>query len=152
MRQKIRGLAAGKRVLCIEATLRGSGGAGAEAVAAAAGSCESVTCVKADVTWAERNFALNALQASRHSFQRQLDASNYELIIIMLPAAPDEIIQRARALLTEGGVLYAVVREHQRLQRHHRLNDAEDVTESDAMLPEDFRTRRRWRFWKLSRA
>ena len=57
LRQKIRELAAGKRVLCIEATLRGSGGAGAEAVAAAAGGCESVTCVnaeRADVTWAER--------------------------------------------------------------------------------------------------
>ena len=146
LRQKIRELATGKRVLCIEST---TGGAGAEAVAAAAGGAESVMCVNADVTWAERNFALNALQATRHAFQRQLDASNYELIIIMLPAAPDEIIPRARALLTKDGVLYAVVRGHQRLQR---LNDAEDVTESDAMLPEDFRSRRRWRFWKLSRA
>ena len=144
LRQKIRELATGKRVLCVEST---SGGAGAEAVAAAAGGAESVTCVNADVTWAERNFALNALQASRHAFQRQLDASNYELIIVMLKAAPDEIVPRARALLTEDGVLYAVVRGHQRLQR---LNDAEDVTESDAMLPEDFRSRRRLRFWKIS--
>ena len=67
----------------------------------------------------------------------------------MLPAAPDEIIPQGRALLTEDGALYAVVRGHQRLQR---LNDAEDVTESARMLPEDFRSRRRLRFWKLSRA
>ena len=147
LRQKIRELASGKRVLCIES---GAGGAGAEAVAAAAGGCESVTCVnaeRADVTWAERNFALNALQATRHAFQRQLDASNYELIIVMLPASPDEIVPRARELLTEDGVLYAVLRGHQRL----RLSDAEDVTESETMLPEDFRSRRRVRFWKLSR-
>ena len=146
LRQKIRELATGKRVLCIEST---SGGAGAEAVAAAAGGAATVTCVNANVTWAQRNFALNALQATRHTFQRQLDASSYELILIVLPAAPDEIIRQARALLTEDGVLYAVLRGHQCVQR---LNDAEDITESDTMLPEDFRSRRRLRFWKLSRA
>ena len=129
--------------MCVNST------AGAEAVTAAAGGAESVTCVNAEVSWAERNFALNALQATRHRFDSRLDAFSYELIIVMLPAAPDEIIPQARALLTEDGALYAVVRGHQRLQR---LNDAEDVTESARMLPQDFRSRRRLRFWKLSRA
>ena len=141
LRQRIRELATGKRVLCVESK------AGVEAVAAAAGGAASVTCVNANVTWAERNFALNALQATQPTFHRQLDASSYELILIVLPAAPDKIIPRARALLTEAGALYAVLRGHQRLQR---LNDAEDITESDSMLPEDFRSRRRLRFWKLS--
>ena len=143
LRERIRELARGKRVMCVNST------AGAEAVTAAAGGAESVTCVNAEVSWAERNFALNALQATRHRFDSRLDAFSYELIIVMLPAAPDEIIPQARALLTEDGALYAVVRGHQRLQR---LNDAEDVTESASMRPEDFRSRRRLRFWKLSRA
>ena len=103
-----------------------------------------MTSVNANVTWAERNFALNALHGTRHTFHRQLGASSYELIIVVAPVAPDEIIPRARALLTEDGVLYAVLRGHQ------RLDDAEDITESDKMLPEDFRSRRRLRFWKLS--
>lgn len=141
LRQSIRELARGKRVLCVEPT---SGGAGAEAVAAAAGGAASVTCVNAHATWVERNFALNALQGSEPSFHRQLDASSYELIILMLPAAPDEIIPQALDLLTEDGALVAVLRGHQ------RVDDACDITESDSMLPEDFRSRRRLRFWKLS--
>jgi len=145
LRQRIRELARGKRVLCVESTSRGPVGAGAEAVAAAAGGAVALTCINADATWVERNFALNALQGSQRTFHRQLDASNYELIVIMLPAAPDEIIPRARALLTEDGVLYAVLRGHQ------RVDNAEDITESDSMLPEDFRSRRRVRFWKLRR-
>ena len=143
LRQRIRELARGKRVLCVEST---PAGAGTEAVAAAAGGAMALTCINAEATWVERNFALNALQGSQRSFHRQLDdASNYELIVIMLPAAPDEIIPQARALLTEDGVLYAVLREHQ------RVDHAEDITESDSMLPEDFRSRRRVRFWKLRR-
>jgi len=144
LRQRVRELARGKRVLCIESTKGAVGGVGAEAVAAAAGGAASVTSVNVNVTRAERNLALNALQGTRHTFHRQLDASSYELIIIVLPVAPDEILPRARALLTEDGALYAVLRGHQ------RLDDAEDITESDSMLPEDFRSRRRLRFWKIS--
>ncbi len=141
LRQKIRELAPGKRVLCVES----AGGAGAEAVAAAAAGAESVTLVNANAAWVERNFALNALQGKQPVFHRQLDASRYDLIILILPAAPDEIIHEARDLLSEDGALYAVLRGHQRVE------NAEDITESDSMLPEDFRSRRRVRFWKLRR-
>lgn len=141
LRRKMRELAPGKRVLCVES----AGGAGAEAVAATAAGAESVTCVNANAAWVERNFALNALQGRQPVFHRQLDASRYDVIILMLPAAPDEIIPQARDLLTEDGGLYAVLHGHQ------RVDHAEDITESDSMLPEDFRSRRRVRFWKLRR-
>lgn len=138
LRQRIRELASGARVLSVASA------AGAESVAAAAGGALSVTSVDghdAHHAWARRNFRRNGLEASRHHFCSELEGSDYGLIVVNAGVTP-ETLSRVRPRLARDGVMYVVVRGHQ------RLDGAEDVT--GAMLPEDFRSRRRIRFWKVS--
>lgn len=143
LRQSIRELASERRVLVV------GSGAGAESVAAAVGGALSVTSVDRDEShhaWARRNFERNELDGLRHRFCSELEGSDYDLVIVNAVNSAEatlETVSRVQPLLSQSGVLYVVAHGHQRLE------GAEDVT--DGMLPEDFRSRRRVHFWKLSR-
>ena len=133
LRQRLREMAAGRRVLSFPSR------AGTYAVAAAAGGASSVTSVDTSEerhAWARRNFELNGLETSSPRFLTEFEESERFDLAVVDRADSDAVAK----LMAPDGVLFIV--SHDRKRRE----GAEDVT--DAMLPEDFRSRRRFRCWK----
>jgi 23S rRNA G2445 N2-methylase RlmL len=162
LRRWLRKEAQGKRVLVLHC------GADPFGVAAAAGGARSTTGVDADRSrrgfreWSKRNFRLNGLEGASRRFARgevddflAADRETYDLAIVLAPGPEGPAFELAlpeglAARMAPAGIVLV------RAQNPRSKLDAgaggafevEDVTEES--IPEEFRSRKIHRVWRLS--
>ena len=156
LRQRLEDEASGKRVLIL------GPGALTLGLAAASGGARSTTQVDPEESssgWAKRNLALNGIALDSHRFVRsevdtflRSDRGTYDLAAIEAPSLDGHVsLLSLLALRMEpSGAVYLVTRAPRPKLDAEALSEwsVEDVTAGS--LPEDFRSRKIHRIWRLA--
>jgi len=155
LRQRLKEEVSGKRVLIL------GPGASTLGLAAASGGARSTTEVdpeESSAGWAKRNFALNGIALESHRFVRsevekflRSDRGTYDLAAIEAPSLDDHVslLSLLARRMEPSGVVYLVTRAPRPKLDAEALVawSVEDVTADS--LPEDFRSRKIHRIWRL---
>ena len=155
LRQRLKEEVSGKRVLIL------GPGASTLGLAAASGGARSTTEVdpeESSAGWAKRNFALNGIALESHRFVRsevekflRSDRGTYDLAAIEAPSLDDHVslLNLLARRMEPSGAVYLVTRAPRPKLDLEALVDwtVEDVTAET--LPEDFRSRKIHRIWRL---